>query len=353
MRRPAPHTGPSAPRRCWHEASVLRDAPSAWPADNDVERSLPVEGAPTCLIPKTMTAENRNQTDDFTGWIAHSASLALKGIIGIGAMSVIAKAASNSSDATHYLAVARGYISRWVTLAQDSSGTHLKLAYDQDGTWSLKYNGYADRLLGVDLVPTGVAAQEAAWYLSRAGTYGVLLDPRNDYTKTDWEVWTAAWLADHADVRAMLVNGVYGFANATPSRVPFTDWYVVATGAQRGFADRPVIGGVLALMNAPAADSVSWKRIQNKNSGKLLAVSGMSLADSAEVTQYEDNGTADHLWTVIDNGDTTVRIYNRNSGKLLAVHNQSLDDGAHVQQYNDNGTQDHLWRLVDPPPRLT
>ncbi|MFF5301637.1 glutaminase domain-containing protein [Streptomyces sp. NPDC013161] len=299
------------------------------------------------LVANALDPENQNQTDDFTGWIAHSANLALKGIIGIGAMSVVAKAAANSPDAAHYLTVARGYMSRWVTLAQDSSGTHLKLAYDQDGTWSLKYNGYADRLLGLDLVPTGVAAQEAAWYLSKAGTYGVLLDPRNDYTKTDWELWTAAWLADHADARAMLINGVYGFANSTPSRVPFTDWYVVATGAQRGFADRPVIGGVLALLNAPAADSVSWKRIQNKNSGKLLAVSGMSLADSAEVTQYEDNGTADHLWTVVDNGDGTVKIYNRNSGRLLAVHNQSLDDGAHVQQYNDNGTQDHLWRLVD------
>lgn len=299
------------------------------------------------LVAGALDPGYQNQTDDFTGFIAHSANLALKGIIGIGAMSVVADAASHTSDASHYLAVARGYAGQWVTLAQDTSGTHLKLAYDQDGTWSLKYNGFADRLLGLDLVPTGVAAQEASWYLSQAGTYGVLLDPRNDYTKTDWELWTAAWLADHADARAMLVNGVYGFANSTPSRVPFTDWYVVATGAQRGFADRPVIGGALALMNTPAASAVTWSRIQNKNSGKLLAVSGMSLADSAEVTQYEDNGTADHLWTVVENGDGTVKIYNRNSGKLLAVHDQSTDDGAHVQQYNDNGTEDHLWRFVD------
>lgn len=299
------------------------------------------------LVANALDPGYQNQTDDFTGFIAHSANLALKGIVGIGAMSVVARAASHTSDADHYLAVARGYASRWVTLAQDSSGTHLRLAYDQDGTWSLKYNGFADRLLGLDLVPSGVAAQEAAWYVSKAGTHGVPLDPRNNYTKTDWELWTAAWLADHADVRSMLVNGVYGFANSSPSRVPFTDWYVVATGAQQGFADRPVIGGTLALLNTPAAASVTWSRIQNKNSGKLLAVSNMSLADSAEVTQYEDNGTADHLWTVVDNGDGTVKIYNRNSGKLLAVHDQSTDDGAHVQQYNDNGTQDHLWRLVD------
>ncbi|WP_211265357.1 glutaminase domain-containing protein [Actinacidiphila oryziradicis] len=299
------------------------------------------------LVANALDPGYQNQTDDFTGFIAHSANLALKGIIGIGAMNVVARAASNTSDASHYLAVARGYISQWVTLAEDSSGSHLKLAYDQDGTWSLKYNGFSDRLLGLDLVPTGVAAQEAAWYLSHAGTYGVLLDPRNSYTKTDWEIWTAAWLADHPDTRSMLVNGVYGFANTTPQRVPFSDWYVVGSGAQQGFADRPVIGGTLALLNTPAASAVTWSRIQNRNSGKLLAVSGMSLADSAEVTQYEDNGTADHLWTVVAGSDGTVRIYNRNSGKLLAVHDQSTADGAHVQQYNDNGTQDHLWRFVD------
>ncbi|HEY3478521.1 MAG TPA: DUF4965 domain-containing protein, partial [Streptomyces sp.] len=288
----------------------------------------------------------QNQTDDFTGFIAHSANLALKGIVGIGAMGVIAAADGNTADAAHYAGVARGYISQWTSLAQDSSGTHLKLAYDQDGTWSLKYNGFPDRLLGLDLVPTGVAAQEAAWYGAHAGTYGIELDPRNDYTKGDWELWTAAWLADHGATRDVLVNGVYNFANATPQRVPFTDWYVVASAAQRGFQDRPVVGGMFALILPPARSTVSWHRIQNRNSGKVLAVSGMSLADSAEVTQYADNGTADHVWTLLDNGDGTVRIVNRNSGKVLAVHDQSTDDGAHVQQYQDNGTPDHLWRIV-------
>ncbi|WP_405578904.1 glutaminase domain-containing protein [Streptomyces sp. NBC_01190] len=289
----------------------------------------------------------QNQTDDFTGFIAHSVNLALKGIIGIGAMGVLATAGGNAADAVHYGTLARSYISRWTSLAQDPAGGHLKLAYDQPGTWSLKYNGFADRLLGLDLLPTGIAAQEAAWYAAHAGTYGIELDPRNDYTKGDWEVWTAAWLADRPATRDLLVNGVYNFADTTAQRVPFTDWYVVATAAQRGFQDRPVVGGMFALLLPPAASTVWWCRIQNRNSGKVLAVSGMSLADSAEVTQYTDNGTPDHVWTLLDNGDGTVRIVNRNSGKVLAVHDQSLDDGAHVQQYQDNGTPDHLWRLVD------
>lgn len=298
------------------------------------------------LTANALDPASQNQTDDFTGFIAHSANLALKGIVGIGAMSVIAAANANTADAAHYRTVARSYISRWTALAQDPSGSHLKLAYDQDGTWSLKYNGFPDRLLGLDLVPVGFAEQEANWYAAHAGTYGIELDPRNDFTKGDWELWTAAWLADHPATRDVLINGVYNFANTTPQRVPFSDWYTVATAAQRGFQDRPVVGGMFALLLPPAASTVNWYRIQNRNSGKVLAVSGMSLADSAEVTQWADNGTTDHVWTLLDNGDGSVRIANRNSGKVLAVHNQSSADGAHAQQYQDNGTPDHLWRIV-------
>jgi hypothetical protein len=199
----------------------------------------------------------------------------------------------------------------------------------------------------LDLVPTGVASQEAAWYQANAGAHGVLLDPRNNYTKADWELWTAAWLTDQPNIRTTLVEGVFSYANASPQRVPFSDWYVVADGTQRGFAARPVIGGAFALMLPPAASTTSWLRIQNQRSGKVLAVSNMSLGDIVEVTQWTDNGTADHVWTLIDNGGGTVRIANRNSGKVLAVHDQSLDDGAHVQQYKDNGTADHVWRIVD------
>jgi hypothetical protein len=299
------------------------------------------------LVANALDPGYQNQTDDFTGFIAHSVNLALKGIVGIGAMGIVSAFAGNSSDRDHYLGVARGYISQWAENAKDSSGSHLRLAYDQDGTWSLKYNGYPDLLLGLDLVPDATAATEASWYQSQAGAYGVLLDPRNDYTKTDWEIWTAAWLANHP-VRDTLINGVFNFANVTSGRVPFSDWYVVATAAHQGFQDRPVIGGVLSLLNKrPATLPVTWNKIQNRNSGKVLSVLNMSTANSAEVTQYDDNGTADHLWVVVPNGDGTVRIFNRNSGKLLAVNNQSLDNGAHVQQYVDNGTPDHLWQFID------
>jgi len=88
-------------------------------------------------------------------------------------------------------------------------------------------------------------------------------------------------------------------------------------------------------------------QIVNVNSGKLLAVQQASTADSANVQQYSDNGTPDHLWRLVDAGGGWYQIANVNSGKVLAVQNASTALNAQIQQYSDTGTPDHLWRLVD------
>jgi hypothetical protein len=200
------------------------------------------------LVDNALDPGYQNQTDDFTGFIAHSANLALKGIIAIGAMERIAIAAGKPSDGAHYAGVARDYIAQWVEKAQDTGKDHLKLAYDQPGTWSLKYNGYPDALLGLNLIPKDIARKEGDWYLSQANQFGIPLDPRHSYTKGDWEMWTAAWLRDHP-VSELLVSALHQFANTTPSRVPFSDWYDTAANAQSGFQARPVVGGVFALLS--------------------------------------------------------------------------------------------------------
>ncbi|MER6978938.1 glutaminase family protein [Streptomyces carpinensis] len=200
------------------------------------------------LVDNALDPGYQNQTDDFTGFIAHSANLALKGILAIGAMGKIATAAGNSSDADHYAGIAQDYIGQWVDKAQDTERDHLKLAYDQPGTWSLKYNGYPDVLLGLNLVPREVAQKEGDWYLSQANQFGIPLDVRHSYTKGDWEMWTAAWLHDHP-VSHLLVSALYQFANTSPSRAPFTDWYDTTANTQSGFQARPVVGGVFALLS--------------------------------------------------------------------------------------------------------
>jgi hypothetical protein len=215
--------------------------------------NAPNGGSPS--RPNALDPLLQNQTDDFTGSIAHSTNLALKGIIAIGAMSIIAKAAGNSSDQQFYTNTASSLIGQWAQLGQDSSQAHLDIAYNESdtasgtgpGTYSLKYNGFSDKVLGLGLVPSTVSSEEAAWYQGLENEYGIPLDSRHTYTKADWEMWTAA-ATDTAALRQFLIDALYRFYNTSPSRVPSTDWYDTITDTQNGFQARPVVGGFFALL---------------------------------------------------------------------------------------------------------
>ena len=199
------------------------------------------------LVTNTLDPASQNQTDDFTGFIAHSSNLALKGILGVGAMGQIADFAGNTTDARYYSGQASSLIGQWATKSQDSSNQHLKLAYDQDGTWSLKYNAFPDKLLGLNLLTTGILQEEAAWYSGKKNQYGIPLDSRHSYTKADWEMWMAA-STDDTNLHQFIVDALYQFANTTNSRVPFTDWYDTVADTQNGFQARPVIGGLFSIL---------------------------------------------------------------------------------------------------------
>ncbi|KAB8194768.1 hypothetical protein FH608_016480 [Nonomuraea phyllanthi] len=87
-------------------------------------------------------------------------------------------------------------------------------------------------------------------------------------------------------------------------------------------------------------------RLRNINSGKVLGVENMSTADNARVLQWADNGTADHRWTIVDAGDGSHKLRNVNSGKLLGILNGSTANGAQAVQDPDNGSADNRWRFV-------
>ncbi|MER5642967.1 RICIN domain-containing protein [Streptosporangium sp. NPDC002524] len=87
-------------------------------------------------------------------------------------------------------------------------------------------------------------------------------------------------------------------------------------------------------------------RFRNVNSGKVLGVENMSTADNARILQWGDTGTADHRWTVADAGDGSVRIRNANSSKVLGILNGSTANGAQAVQDPDNGSADNRWRFV-------
>ncbi len=189
----------------------------------------------------------QNQTDDFTGFIKSSANLALKAILGVGAMGQIAQHAGNTADAAYFTGEAHKLIAGWVKLATSTTGPHLVLAYGQPDTWSLKYNAFPDKALRLHLIPRSVLAMDSAWYLKQEKPFGIPLDLRHTYTKTDWEMWTAA-ATDNPMVRARIINAIYRFANTSNFRGAFTDWYDTVSGQQVGFVARPVIGGLFSLL---------------------------------------------------------------------------------------------------------
>ncbi|THV29476.1 beta-L-arabinofuranosidase domain-containing protein [Glycomyces paridis] len=94
------------------------------------------------------------------------------------------------------------------------------------------------------------------------------------------------------------------------------------------------------------AVSGSALKIRNRNSGKVLGVENMSTADNAPALQWADNGTADHLWTPVDQGDGTHKLRNSHSAKLLGISGASTSAGAQAVQAPDDGTADNRWRFV-------
>jgi hypothetical protein len=303
----------------------------------------------------------QNQTDDFTGQIAHSSNLALKAILAVGAMGQIATAAGQSGDALYFSQQAQSLISQWVTLSQNSTSTHLLLQYreaanayspdtrgEPDTAWSLKYNAFPDKMLGLNLIPENVLNEEASWYATKEAANGIPLDYRNSYTKIDWELFTAA-ATDTPSLRQAIIDRAYAYANTTTSAVPLSDWYEPVTAASDGFMARPVVGGLFApLVRAagPFPNPNLTYRVVNQFNGLLVSVNNQSTADGAVVTQWNDNGTPDHSWSFIANSGGTYRLKNLNSGKVLTPLNWNTADGAGITQWDDNGTADHLWQLV-------
>ena len=198
--------------------------------------------------------EKQLTTDDFAGHVTHNANLSLKAIDALAAYADLCHLLHHDAEGKKYKADAHDYARKWMEM--DREGDHYKLAFDSPNTWSQKYNLVWDKLLGYDLFPKSVSESETTFYKTKLNTYGLPLDSRKDYTKLDWELWTATLTDDNASFNA-LIDPLYKWANETTSRVPMTDWYDTRTGKQSGsFQARSVVGGLFikALSDKPLAE---------------------------------------------------------------------------------------------------
>ncbi|RDW71208.1 hypothetical protein BP6252_07771 [Coleophoma cylindrospora] len=229
------------------------------------------------LIKEGLIPKNQLSTDDFAGPLANMTNLALKGIIGIRAMSELAELVGEPEEAIYYRNISDVYVKKWQEpggfgMARD--GTHFKLAYSWYGSWSTLYNLFADSLLCFHLPASSslgavvenqkpLVAEDASrtafidervykmqsdWYHSVRQKYGLPLDSRHLYTKTDWEFFAVAVASK--SVREEIVQSIALWVNETTTDLPMTDLYDTEEPGWPGinFKARPVVGGSFAFL---------------------------------------------------------------------------------------------------------
>lgn len=186
--------------------------------------------------------EHQLCTDDFAGHLAHNCNLSLKAIMGMTGFAEILKNLGKQDEAKKLLATAKEYADSFIENAENPDGSY-RLAYDREGTFSLKYNAVWDKIWNKGLFPRKFYENEIERYKKEALPYGVPLDSREKYTKSDWLIW-AACLADSKEDFEYFAELLWNAYNTMRTRVPMTDWYYTDTSEMVGFQHRTVQGGL-------------------------------------------------------------------------------------------------------------
>lgn len=184
--------------------------------------------------------ENQLCTDDFAGHLAHNSNLSVKAIMGIACYGDMLNALKSGSG-DKYLDIAKQYARQWKEISFEHD--HYRLAFNRENSWSIKYNLVWDIILDLGIFDKDIFETEVKFYMTKLNRYGLPLDSRKGYSKTDWQMWSTR-LADDQHYTNAIIDRMWDWLNETPDRVPFGDWIETESPDQIMFQARSVQGGL-------------------------------------------------------------------------------------------------------------
>ena len=155
----------------------------------------------------------------------------------------------------------------------------------------------------------------------------------NDTTSEVFRQADATQLTTFAQQKGLGLLSYWALQRDMPGGSDFNDFSLVNTKAYEFYK---IMAAAKATQPGALADGTYT--ITSAFSGKCVDIASASTANSAQVQQYQCNGTGAQKFAVTNQGQGWYRLINVNSGKAIDIAAASTADGAKVQQYTDNGT---------------
>lgn len=208
------------------------------------------------LIEKGLYPTNQLCTDDFAGHLSNNANLAIKAIVGINAFADINEMLNKKYESEKYYLIAKDYADKWIDIYSEDD--HTVLALNHNNTFSLKYNLAIDDFLSRPLFNKSFKENEVKYYLTKKNKYGIPLDSRKTYSKTDWMAWCCC-LTSNMQTRNEIFELIFNFLCESDDRVPFSDWIETVEPKYSMFRNRTVQGGLFLPILLD-----NWKKLCDK-----------------------------------------------------------------------------------------
>ncbi|KAL0952407.1 hypothetical protein HGRIS_006682 [Hohenbuehelia grisea] len=182
---------------------------------------------------------------------ADSVNLAIKGIIGIQAMSLMSQVMNVTQDAEKYSTSAAALFSQWRN--KSFVDDRLLLTFGNSSSGGLIYDLYAHRLLNMSLIDDAVYSGQDSFYRNQLAASGenagipVSIASSDVTARLDWTFFTAGATND-SKLRNSFIDLVHKQANNNETRFNFATSFNSSSGAMISGKSSPSLGALFSLL---------------------------------------------------------------------------------------------------------